>query len=454
MAGILGDRYQLIDLVGAGETGEVWAAYDRIAEHVVAVKLVHVHLASDPRLVDRLVRSRTLLMGLWHPGIARGIDVLVGDGQVAVVTELIKGVDLRRHFGMAITATRAAEIGVAMADALAEAHRLGIVHGALQPSNVVIPAAGDSAAKLTDFSLDLLIRAGRARSEGSRYVAPEVIDGTVPARSSDIYSLGMLLDDLVSDLDDRVPEALRQLILECTDPDQANRPSAAEAARRLRELPRPVAAAHPVRLPARVSDEPVRRPSLGAAKRPRRGLVLGSALVVIVLVAIGIVVIQLSTGTAPAARESTAPTAVVAGPSLPAAATAQTREGGLEFVRYWFALLSHAVQTGDTATLQAVTRVECGQCEAALSSIRQVRVDGGSMHGGTFTVRDVTTPLWTPDRPAFDATLDRLPRSTVDSGGATTGTTPGLTFANCVVVLEWSAGSWRVFEVTTPGCLS
>jgi hypothetical protein len=395
--------------------------------------------------------------------------VLVDDGRVAVITELVDGVDLRQHHGGAIAVTEAAEIGAAMAEALTEAHRLGIVHGGLKPSNVIIPTAGQSAAKLTDFSLDLLIRAGRARSEGSRYVAAEVIDGTVPARSSDIYSLGVVLHDLVSEMDDRAPETLRQLILECTDADPANRPSAAEAAERLRAMVRPAAAGNPVRVqspgnpvrvqlagnPVRALEEPVRRSSIGAAKRSRRGLILGSALMVIVLVVIGIVIASLNAGTGPAARESSVPaTAVVARPAPPGAAAAQTREGGIAFVPYWFALLSYAMQTGDSAALNAVTRAECVQCEAALANIQQVWAAGGYMQGGTFTVRNVTTTtLWTPDRPIFDATLDRLPRSTVDRAGATTGTAPGLTFANCVLVLEWSAGSWRVFEVTTPGCI-
>jgi serine/threonine-protein kinase len=451
---MLGDRYQLIDHLGGGETGEVWRAYDLAAGHMVAVKFVLPHLASDARLVDRLLRSRSALLGLWHPGIAQMLDVFAdADGQVAVITELVDGVNLEQRGSRAIPVAEVAEIGLAMADALAEAHRLGFVHGALKPSNVVIPATGDSAAKLTDFSLELLIRAGRARVEESRYAAPEMIDGSVPAQSTDIYAFGVLLYDITSGLDE-VPEALRQLMDECTDLDPAARPAAAEIGTRLRHL------ALPVVTPSRHSSPPPvrrRRPAEQDVKRSRLGLgiVVGSALVV-VLVVVGVIVFRPGAGTAPAAQATPGPatTAAANRPPLPAAAAAQTLQGGQEFVRYWFTLLSYAMQSGDADSMNPVTRAECAQCATALTVIRQVHTSGGSMRGGAFTVRNVTTTtLWSPDRPIFDATLDRLPRAIVDSGGATVATTPGLTFANCVLVLEWASGNWRVYEVTTPGCL-
>lgn len=467
VAGMLGDRYQLIDHLGSGETGEVWRAYDLAAGHMVAVKFVFPHLAGDARLVDRLLRSRSALLGLWHPGIAQMLDVYADDGQVAVITELVDGANLEQLGGKTIPVAQVVEIGVVMAEALAEAHRLGFVHGALKPSNVVIPATGDSAAKLTDFSLDLLIRAGRARVEESRYAAPEMIDGSVPAQSTDIYAFGILLYDITSGLDHQLPEALRQLMDECTDLDPAARPAAAEVVTRLRQLTLSVVAQS--RHSGPLATRRHRPPDSGHTASPRRagsggsmagrsrlglGIAIGSALVV-ALVVTGIVMLRPGSGTTPSAQETPAPTAAAANrPSLPAAASAQTLPGGQAFVRYWFALLSYALQTGDAASVDAVTRPECAQCATALAGIRQVKASGGSVRGGAFTVRDVTTTtLWSPDRPIFDATLDRLPRSIVDSGGATVGTTPGLTFANCVLVLEWSSGNWRVYEVTTPGCL-
>jgi Family of unknown function (DUF6318) len=134
-----------------------------------------------------------------------------------------------------------------------------------------------------------------------------------------------------------------------------------------------------------------------------------------------------------------------AAPALPAAATAYTREGGLEFVRYWFALLTHAQQTGDTTQLRSATSPGCADCEKAIAEIESGYAQGGSLRGGAYLVRAVdTNGLFAIDRPIYEATVDRSPRATLDRSGVERANQPGLTVAHCILILEWTDDRWRV----------
>jgi hypothetical protein len=524
VAHTLGSRYRLSEYLSGGDTGEVWHAVDLGTDRAVAVKLLHRHLADDARLVDRLVRARAELTALWHPGIARLLDVIVDDGQVALVTDLVPGMDLRTRLARhgPLTPVEAADVGASMAEALGAAHRIGVVHGDIKPSNVVVPPAGAGPAKLTDFAVALLVRAGLRHTEPhlpARYRAPEVTDGAVPAPPSDVYALGVMLADMLAGaprpsgpargaaVEDPLTH-LRHLASECVRADLSRRPTAVRVGRDLREiLPRLRAlerpngdrpadgAAVPVVRPRQheappagdpahggshraVRAEPVRTvraaiagPPPAPARTPtaeryrRRRIQLAVALVAIAVTVFGtLAVVQ---ALRDPAEDATGDGATSAGPSggaasagpvaatLPTGATTHNHDGGADFVRYWFAALNHAQQTGDTTDIAKATGPGCETCQSALTSIQNTYRGGGTLRGGTYLVRRVSTNrLWSLERPIYEATFDRNPRVIVDRAGREKPDLPEMAFAVCVVVLEWTGDRWRILDLPESGCVA
>lgn len=445
---MLGGRYQLIDVLGRGDNGEVWRGRDRTTDRPVAIKLLYPQLAADVRLVDRFQRARHVLTGLWHPGIARLLDVVHEDGRLALVTDLVSGLDLRHH--LPVPPHQAVRICTSIAGALAAAHRVGVVHGDIKPSNVVIPSLGGEAAVLTDFSVALFVRTGHARL--SAYHPPDEIEGAVPGPAGDIYALGMLLQEMVAHPHGELPSvAISSVVAECLLPDPAARP----AAERLHE--RLFALQHGADAPATLAPQPpapaAASPARPAKKRPRLGLLAAVGLTALVLLTVGIVLLSRS---GPSQQTGTPPASLSQGPpSLPAPAATWTQPGGAAFVDYWFATLNYALRTGDTSTLVGVTNTACGGCRPALDAIRGAYGEGGSLNGGSYLVREVrTSSLWTNNRPVYDVTVDRAPRSTLDRGGGTLQTVPGAPFANCTLILEWIDGKWRVLEIPTSDCIA
>ncbi|WP_083929646.1 DUF6318 family protein [Catelliglobosispora koreensis] len=438
--GMLGGRYRLTHLLGTGDTGDVWQAHDDATGHLVAIKLIHSHLVTSTRLADRLQRSRAVLTGLWHRNIARMQDVIIDDGQLAVVTDYVEGSSLDQ------SSAHPLEIAKAVAAGLSAAHRLGIAHGDLKPANIIVAHSNPAATRITDFCLDALIRAGRSRTSESPYAAPEVIDGAVASPAGDIYAFGVLLHDLLGS----TPDAqLHAIITACLHEDPASRPSAEDLCTALESCTAPTGK------PANTARHAVRELP---ASQPRTARWLAVATAGI-LVAAAFVTFGLLSNNGTAIPPTAAPSATTAAPAtepaMPAAAQTDTPEAGEAFVRYWFALLNYATASGDTKKLATVTRAECTQCATATAAIRASHSGGGTVQGGHFTVRQVTnSSLWTPQRPIFDTTVDRSIKTTTDASGATTGTVPGLTFTNCVVVLERTGDGWRLYEVTTPGCLA
>ncbi|HPB45835.1 MAG TPA: protein kinase, partial [Microthrixaceae bacterium] len=136
---LIGGRYELRANVGAGAMAQVWSATDQVLNRVVAVKILHQHLLSDPASVERFRREAYAIAALAHPNIV-GVYDTVFDGAIqAIVMEYVDGVTLRQLLDERKTLAEPELVelldGIAMA--LDHAHRNGIVHRDIKPANIL-----------------------------------------------------------------------------------------------------------------------------------------------------------------------------------------------------------------------------------------------------------------------------------------------------------------------------
>ncbi len=196
----LGGRYRLLDLLGQGGMGQVWRAHDVALDRQVAVKVL---AAPDvPEARERFLREARAAATLNHPHIVAVHDLGAEDGRLFLVMELVAGGSLREHPQPSIVA--AVEIARQLCTALAHAHSHGLVHRDVKPANVLVVAAGESPhVKLADLGLAVSAGATRLTVEGAivgtvAYLAPEQAVGRSVDGRADLYSLGVLLYELVT----------------------------------------------------------------------------------------------------------------------------------------------------------------------------------------------------------------------------------------------------------------
>jgi serine/threonine-protein kinase len=202
----VGTSYLLIEEIGGGATGRVWRAVDRGSGDQVAIKLLRRELLSEPKAVTRFVQERSILLMLRHRRIVRVRDLLTISDSLGLVMDLVNGGTLRDHLRErgTLAPAVAAELLAQVAEALAEAHRLGVVHRDLKPDNVLLDGAdpAEPQVRLTDFGIARLLDSPgmttpQALVGTPNYLAPEVITGGDPSPAVDVYALGVLLYELL-----------------------------------------------------------------------------------------------------------------------------------------------------------------------------------------------------------------------------------------------------------------
>src|SRR3954466_9056155 len=201
---VIADRYELEELVGSGGMSSVYKARDRLLERNVALKVLHPHYGDDPEYVERFRREARAVAQLSHPHIVTVIDRGEDGGQQFIVFEYVDGENLKQlveRMGPLPT-RRAVELAVEIANALAFAHEHGLVHRDVKPQNVLITPDGD--AKVTDFgiarSLDVehgMTQTGTVLGT-SNYLSPEQASGKATTPATDVYSLGVVLYELLT----------------------------------------------------------------------------------------------------------------------------------------------------------------------------------------------------------------------------------------------------------------
>jgi hypothetical protein len=267
--------YRVDSEVGRGGMAVVYAGWHEQLERPVALKVLAAHLADDREFRTRFLREARIAARLDHPNLVRTYDVTQVDDRPAIVMELLPGETLA---GGLLTRGEAAQV----AAALAHAHAQGVVHRDLKPGNLL--RAADGTVKIADFGIARAAEETMVTQAGTvlgtlRYLAPEQAEGRPVGPAADVYSLGVLLDELAPDVE-------RALVARMRDPDPARRPTAAEVATALDRT---------VVLPAGTRYR-------AAVRRPR--IWLAAAAVALIVVAL---VLALTAGSEPAKPQPVRP---------------------------------------------------------------------------------------------------------------------------------------------------
>jgi eukaryotic-like serine/threonine-protein kinase len=201
---LIADRYELEELAGTGGMSSVFRAHDRQLERRVAIKILHEHYAEDPEYLERFRREARAVAKLSHPNIVTVIDRGDDDGRQYIVFEHVDGENLKELVLRSgrLSVQRALELALAVADGLAFAHDHGLVHRDVKPQNVLLSSEGE--VKVTDFGIARSLhvehgvtQTGTVLGTGE-YLAPEQASGKPVSPATDVYSLGVVLWELLA----------------------------------------------------------------------------------------------------------------------------------------------------------------------------------------------------------------------------------------------------------------
>jgi eukaryotic-like serine/threonine-protein kinase len=199
---LIAGRYELEELVGSGGMSNVFRAHDRLLERTVALKILHEQFTRDDDYVERFRREARAVAQLAHPNIVTVIDRGEQDGRQYIVFEFVEGENLK---GLvqdgALPIDEALDLAVQTGSALAFAHRRGLVHRDVKPQNVLLNDEGQ--AKVTDFGIARSLDVQGVTQTGtvlgtSDYIAPEQARGQKVDPKTDVYSLGVVLYELLT----------------------------------------------------------------------------------------------------------------------------------------------------------------------------------------------------------------------------------------------------------------
>lgn len=201
---VLGGRYRLGRELARGGMGTVWLADDPLLSRQIAVKTLDPLLAVDEALRARFRREAIAAAAVTHPNIVATYDTGEDAGVAYIVMELVGGVTLRELIDEkgTLPVAQAADIAYQVADALSVAHARGLVHRDVKPGNVLVQP--DGRVKVTDFGIakaadsggEALTRSGMVVGT-ARYLAPEQVDGRAVDERVDVYSLGLVLYEML-----------------------------------------------------------------------------------------------------------------------------------------------------------------------------------------------------------------------------------------------------------------
>ena len=199
----INDRYEIIKTIGEGGMANVYLANDTILDRKVAIKVLRGDLSKDEKFIRRFQREALSVSNLSHPNIVEVYDVGEEDGQYYIVMEYIEGKTLKQLLNKrgALTLPEVIDIMTQLTDGIAHAHESYIIHRDIKPQNIMILDNGTI--KITDFGISVATNSTQFTQTNSvmgtvHYLPPEQANGKNATIKSDIYSLGILMYELLT----------------------------------------------------------------------------------------------------------------------------------------------------------------------------------------------------------------------------------------------------------------
>jgi len=196
-------RYKVLDLIGGGGMANVYLARDMILERDVAIKILRLDFANDEDFIRRFRREAQSATSLAHPNIVNIYDVGEEDGIYYIVMEYVEGMTLKQYIQQysPISVAKAIDIMKQLTSAIAHAHQNHIIHRDIKPQNILIDK--NEHVKITDFGIATALSATTITHTNSvlgsvHYLSPEQARGQMASKKSDVYSLGIVMFELLT----------------------------------------------------------------------------------------------------------------------------------------------------------------------------------------------------------------------------------------------------------------
>jgi len=252
-------RYQVVEEMGRGGMGRVYKVIDMKLKEDLALKIIHPEIAVDERIIKRFGNELKMARKVSHKNVCRMYHLEEDEGIHYITMEFIRGESLKDMIGMMgqLSPGQALSVVKQVCEGLAEAHKLGVVHRDLKPGNIMIDREGN--ARIMDFGIARSLKAKGITRTGTmigtpEYMSPEQVEGLKTDQRSDLYSLGVILYEMVTgripfdgetpfsialkhksekpqdpkEINPQLPENISRMIMRCLEKDREKRYQTAE----------------------------------------------------------------------------------------------------------------------------------------------------------------------------------------------------------------------------------